>query len=243
MKEATVKKNIKKIDPLIPAGVDAVIHNQKGGEVGKMKLPDDVFGLPWNADLVHQVVVSMESVARTNVAHTKNRGEVSGGGKKPWQQKGTGRARHGSTRSPIWRHGGVTHGPRNDKDFDRKINKKMKAKALYTILSNKFKKGNVLFVDDISLRAIKTKDARVVLSSLSKVSGFNDLLSKKKNSVYIALSKKDITTEKSFKNFNNLSVDEIRNMNPLDLMKYKYVLISNPEKGIPQISNKLNVKK
>ena len=119
----------------------------------------------------------------------------------------------------------------------------MKAKALYTILSNKFKKGNVLFVDDISLRAIKTKDARVVLSSLSKVSGFNDLLSKKKNSVYIALSKKDITTEKSFKNFNNLSVDEIRNMNPLDLMKYKYVLISNPEKGIPQISNKLNVKK
>jgi large subunit ribosomal protein L4 len=78
---------------------------------------------------------------RTNVAHTKNRGEVSGGGKKPWQQKGTGRARHGSIRSPLWVGGGVTHGPRNDKDFERKVNKKMKAKALYTILSAKLKDG------------------------------------------------------------------------------------------------------
>ncbi len=222
--------------------MEAVVYNQKGKESGKVALPESVFGLKWNADLVHQVVVSMESIARPNVAHTKNRGEVSGGGKKPWQQKGTGRARHGSTRSPIWRHGGVTHGPRSDKNFDRKINKKMKAKALYTILSDKFKNGHVLFVDDMSLKAIKTKGAREVLSSLSKVSGFKDLLSKKRNSAYVALSSKDANTEKSFANFNNLIVDEIRNISPVHLMKYKYVVISNPEKGIPQISQKIGEK-
>src|SRR5690242_1243633 len=98
--------------------METKIYNHKGVETGKIQLPEDVFGVKWNADLVHQVVVSMESSARTAVAHVKNRGEVSGGGKKPWQQKGTGRARHGSIRSPIWVGGGVTHGPRKDKNFD-----------------------------------------------------------------------------------------------------------------------------
>ena len=115
----------------------------------------------------------------------------------------------------------------------------MKAKALYTILSSKLKKGELLFVDDLTMRATKTKDAKVLLSSLSKIKGFDGLLSKKKNSSFIALANKDVTTEKSFKNFSNLEVNEIRNMNPLDLMKYKYVIISNPEKGLPQITEKL----
>lgn len=220
--------------------MEATIYNQKGTEAGKIKLSESVFGLNWNADLVHQVVVSMNSVARTNVAHTKNRSDVRGGGKKPWQQKGTGRARHGSIRSPIWVGGGVSGGPRNEKNFERKINKKMKAKALYTILSEKFKKGHIMFVDDLSMRVLKTKDAKVVLQSLSKVTGFKDLLSKKRNSAYIALANKDVTTEKSFKNFNNLEVNEIRNMNPLDLMKYKYVVISNPTISLPQITEKLS---
>lgn len=223
--------------------MESAVYNSKGKEAGKIQLSENIFGLPWNADLVHQVVTSMESSSRTNVAHTKNRGDVSGGGKKPWQQKGTGRARHGSIRSPLWVGGGVTHGPRKDKDFERKVNKKMKAKALYTILSAKFKKGEILFVDDMSLKTIKTKDARESLLSLSKVSGFKDLLAKRKNSAYIALSNKDVTTEKSFRNFSNLEVDEIRNINPLHLMKYKYVVISNPEKGLPQISQKINNRK
>ncbi len=215
------------------------IYNQKGKESGTIDLPANVFALPWNADLVHQVVTSMQSSARTNVAHAKNRGEVRGGGKKPWQQKGTGRARHGSIRSPLWVGGGVTHGPRNDKNYDKKINKKMKAKALYTILSAKFKKGQVLFVDDLSLRVIKTKTAKDVLGSLSKIKGFDDLLGRKKNSAYVALANKDVTTEKSFGNFNNMKVDEIRNISPLDLMKYKYVVVSNPVEGLAKISQKL----
>ncbi len=222
-----------------PVSLETTIYNTKGKEAGKISLPEGVFGLRWNSDLVHQVVTSMESTARTNVAHTKNRGDVSGGGKKPWQQKGTGRARHGSIRSPLWVGGGVTHGPRSDKDYTRKINKKMKAKALYTILSAKYKKGEILFVDDLSLRVIKTKEAVALLGALSKVSGFADLLNKRNNSAFIALDHKDVTTEKSFANMGNLMVDEIRNISPLDLMKYKYVVISNPEKGLPQISNKL----
>ncbi len=226
-----------------PVSLEAVVYNQKGKETGKITLAKSVFGLPWNADLVHQVVTSMLSSSRTNIAHAKNRSEVSGGGKKPWQQKGTGRARHGSTRSPIWVGGGVTHGPRNDKSYDKKVNKKMKAKALYTILSAKFKKGLVLFVDDITTKAIKTKDAKTILSSFSKIDGFNDILNKTKNSAYVALSSKDANTEKSFSNFGNLTVDEIRNINPVGLMKYKYVVISNPEAGLPQITEKLGNKK
>jgi large subunit ribosomal protein L4 len=241
MEDSKVKKNTKKkVKTEAPLALESTVYNQAGKEAGKISLPENIFGLRWNADLVHQVVVSMESIARRNVAHTKNRGDVSGGGKKPWQQKGTGRARHGSTRSPIWVGGGVTHGPRNDKSFDRKINKKMKAKALYTILSAKFKKGQILFVEDLSMKAIKTKDAVKSLNSLSKINGFTDLLSKKRNSAYIALSSKDVTTEKSFKNLNNLVVDEIRNISPVDLMKYKYVVISNPAAGLPQITEKLS---
>ena len=222
--------------------MEAKLYTQKGAESKTISIPEAVFGLKWNADLVHQVVTGMEASQRTNVAHTKNRGEVRGGGKKPWQQKGTGRARHGSIRSPIWRHGGVTHGPRNDKNYAQKINKKMKAKALYTILSAKFKEGKVLFIDDVSLRAPKAKEAKVMLASFAKVSGFKDLLSKRKNSAYINLASKDVPTEKSFGNFGNVLVDEIRNMNPVDLMKYKYVVISNPVESLPQISGKLQKK-
>ncbi len=219
--------------------MESTIYNQSGKAAGKVTLPESVFGVKWNADLVHQVVTSMMSSARTPVAHAKNRGEVSGGGKKPWKQKGTGRARHGSTRSPIWVGGGVTHGPRNDKNYDRKVNKKMKAKALYAILSAKWKKGQIIFVDEFSFKTPKTKDAAGILSSLSKIEGFADILSKKRNSAYIALSGKNANIEKSFRNLGNLEVDEIRNMSPLDLMKYKYVVIANPESGIAQIANKL----
>ncbi len=222
--------------------METTIYNIKGKESGKVSLPENVFNLPWNADLVHQVVTSMESTARTNVAHTKNRGDVRGGGKKPWQQKGTGRARHGSIRSPLWRKGGVTHGPLKDENFERKVNKKMKAKALYTILSAKLKKGQIIFIDDLSMSAPKTKDAVGVFENLSKIKGYNDLLSKRKNSAYINLAEKSINTEKSFRNMNNLVIDEIRNMNPVDLMKYKYVVISNPEKALPQIANKIEAK-
>lgn len=220
--------------------MEATVYNQKGKETSKITLPDNVFGLPWNADLVHQVVSSMESNKREPIAHTKNRGDVSGGGKKPWKQKGTGRARHGSTRSPIWVGGGVAHGPRNEKNYERKVNKKMKAKALYTILSSKFKDGKILFIDYISgFDKPKTKDAKEMIKEFSKIKGFSDILSKRNNSALISMGLKAPSVKKSLNNFSNFLVKETSDINPLDLINSKYVVIVDPKESIETISNKI----
>lgn len=220
--------------------MEATVYNQKGEVSGKITLPKEVFGLPWNADLVHQVVTSVLTSARKPFAHTKNRGEVRGGGRKPWQQKGTGRARHGSSRSPIWVGGGITHGPRNEKNFDRKVNKKMKAKALYTILSRKYKDGEVLFVESLNIKEPKTKEAKAILTTLGATKTFKPLVAKRKNAAYLALPEKNVAVEKSFRNFGNMHVEEARNMNPVDLMNYKYVVFLSPEKSVDTIAHKLS---
>ena len=118
--------------------METKVYSLEGKESGKVTLPEAVFQAPWNSDLVHEVVVSMQSNARAGTADVKGRGEVRGGGKKPWRQKGTGRARHGSSRSPIWAGGGVAHGPKSEKDYSKKINKNVRAKALATVLSKKY---------------------------------------------------------------------------------------------------------
>ena len=127
--------------------MQANIYNQKGKDAGSIALPERVFAAKWRADLVHQVVEGMRSNKRAGTADTKGRGEVRGGGRKPWKQKGTGRARHGSSRSPIWVGGGVTHGPLAEKNYKRKISKKMRAQALFSVLSKKMKDGEIIFVD------------------------------------------------------------------------------------------------
>ncbi len=222
--------------------METQIYNQKGKGVGKLELPESIFGLPWNGDLVHQVVTAMQANARTPVAHTKTRGEVRGGGKKPWRQKGTGRARHGSTRSPIWVGGGVAHGPRNDKSYEQKINKKMKAKALYTVLSEKFRKGQVIFLEELNLKNIKTKDAASVLKDLSSVKGFEKMVGGKKPNTYITLPAKGDTVKKSFANIGTVEVDEVRNMNPVDLLAYRYIIIAQPTESIAFLGGKVEKK-
>jgi large subunit ribosomal protein L4 len=153
--------------------LEAKIYNQKGGVAGKVDLPERVFGAKWRSDLVHQVVESMRSNSRAGTADTKDRGEVSGGGKKPWKQKGTGRARHGSSRSPIWVGGGVTHGPLAEKNYKRKISKKMRAQALFSVLSRKLKEGEIIFVDSLAQKEIKTKSSRTeVLNNADAVDTF-----------------------------------------------------------------------
>ncbi|MEK9184778.1 MAG: 50S ribosomal protein L4 [Patescibacteria group bacterium] len=219
--------------------METKVYNQNGQEAGKISLPESVFGVNWNADLVHQVVTSIMTNSRDPIAHTKTRGEVRGGGKKPWQQKGLGRARHGSIRSPIWVGGGITHGPRNDKNFDRKVNKKMKAKALYAIISKKFKDGEVLFVEDFSIITPKTKDARNILASLSKIKGYEKLAGKRKNSAFIGLSNKSQAVGKSFSNIGNVLVSELRNLNPVTALNYKHLIIVNPNESIKMIENKI----
>lgn len=216
------------------------VYNREGKEVKTIELSDDVFGLAWNGDLVHQVVTSMLSNARDNIAHTKDRGDVSGGGKKPWRQKGTGRARHGSSRSPIWVGGGVTFGPRNDQNFKRKINKKVKSKALATVLSQKARENELILVEDVSFDTPKTKDARSIIEALAKNEGLAGLNREKGNAAVVAMSAYDEKIAKSFTNFNTMYVEEVRNLNPVDVLNYKYLVILNAEEGVKALSERLS---
>ncbi|MBP9757855.1 MAG: 50S ribosomal protein L4 [Candidatus Pacebacteria bacterium] len=220
------------------------IFDIKGKKAGTVELPEAVFGLPWNEALMHQVIVSMQANARTNVAHAKTRGEVRGGGKKPWQQKGTGRSRHGSSRSPIWKGGGVTHGPRNEKVYGREIPKKMRAKALFVALSQKMRDGQLLFVDSFGLTAPKTGDAKKALIALSSVKGFEALSgSKKHNLALIASTEKSEAAAKSFRNIGSVSFDQVTNLNPVTVLKYKYIVIENPVEAVNAISKRASKSK
>jgi large subunit ribosomal protein L4 len=220
--------------------MDAKIYSKDGKETGKVVLPENVFGVAWNADLVHQVVVSMQSNARAGTAHTKFRGEVAGGGKKPWKQKGTGRARHGSTRSPIWVGGGVAHGPRTEKDYSKKINANTKKKAFAVVLSKKFADSEIVFLDSLTFDAPKSKDARAMLTNLSSTAV--NLGTKRKNAALIVLSGRDVMAEKSFQNFGNVLVRQVKDVNPVDLLTYKYVIFANAESAIKQLSARVAVK-
>ncbi|KKT21565.1 MAG: 50S ribosomal protein L4 [Parcubacteria group bacterium GW2011_GWB1_43_8] len=212
--------------------MESKLYNQKAEEAGKIDLPESVFNLPWNSDLVHQVVVAMTANRRTTVAHTKGRGEVSGGGKKPWRQKGLGKARHGSIRSPIWVGGGIAHGPRKDKDYSVKINAKAKKKAFFTVLSQKLRDNEILFLDKMDFSKPKTKEAVEVVNSLSKIGGFEKMKAKKKNKAILALEKKEPNVSKSFRNIPGMEIYQARNLNILDILNFKYLIIANPKEAI-----------
>lgn len=146
------------------------IYNLKNEKAGTAELSDAVFGAPWRPALVKQVLLAQQASRRSPLAHAKDRSEVSGGGKKPWRQKGTGRARHGSTRSPIWRKGGATHGPRKERDYSQKVNKKMRRAAIASVLSRKFKEGEVRVFDTLVPSAPKTKEASNALKNVMSLS-------------------------------------------------------------------------
>lgn len=209
--------------------MEHIVYNQKGEKTGTITLPKAVFNVPWNGDLVHQAVETMRGNRRTGVAHTKDRGDVRGGGKKPWKQKGTGRARHGSTRSPIWVGGGVAHGPRNEKNFTRALNKKMRAKALGAVLSRKLHDREIIFVDRIVPDEPKTKYAKGVLEALGKVSGFEMLPKKRANAALIALGRADAAVARSFRNMGHVEVVAARDVNPVQALSYKYLVVAEPE--------------
>lgn len=233
------KETTKKTQTRKKAEMKAPLFSQEGKEVGSVALPEKVFGVSWNPDLVHQVVTSMQANARTGAAHTKTRGEVRGGGKKPWRQKGTGRARHGSIRSPLWPGGGVTHGPRNDKVYSRKINQKMRAKALFSVLSKKLQDGEILFVDALSISEPKTKEAKNILTKLSGIKGFETIFSKKKNAALLAVNETSLALRKSFNNFGNVEFDELRNLNPVKALQYKNVVIVGRDGALETLAARL----
>lgn len=217
----------------------ASIYDTKAKEIGEIELPDSIFGVKRNDVLMNQVILAMRANARAPIAHTKGRGEVRGGGKKPWKQKGTGRARHGSIRSPIWRGGGTTHGPLKERDFSQKINKKVRSKAVATALSEKLRGGKMLFVDSLTLSTPKTKDAKAVILGLSKVKGFAELSTRRKNAALILTGKHDASAVKSFRNMGNMMVDEARNANPLDIVKYRYIVIVEPKVAVKVLASRL----
>ncbi|MBI4993407.1 50S ribosomal protein L4 [Candidatus Wolfebacteria bacterium] len=191
------------------------VFDQKNQKIGDIDLSERIFGTKWNPDLVHQALIAQLANRRENLAHTKGRGEVSGGGKKPWKQKGTGRARHGSIRSPIWKGGGVAFGPTKEKIFAKKINKKMNRLAIFNVLSKKFKDNEIKIVENFALRDdIKTKDVSKTLKNF-----FTD----KSNILLVPFSGKKFINKAS-SNIKKVSAISPLSLNVYDLLKAKNII-------------------
>ena len=205
--------------------VKVKLYNDKAEEIGEEKLSSDIFGIEAKAELVHQVVVAQNHNSRQVLAHTKGRAEVRGGGKKPWKQKGTGRARAGSSRSPIWIGGGVTFGPTKERNFSVKINKKMKKKALFMCLSDRVAEESFILMDKFEIDEAKTKKVVKVLDKLNK-----KIISKKEEknaktpSILVVLDKDADKIVKAAKNIEKVSVIGAESLNVVDILKYKYLL-------------------
>jgi len=196
------------------------LYNQKGEKVGEVKLPSEIFDVPFNEDLVWQVIYCQMANKRKPIAHTKDRSEVKGGGRKPWSQKGTGRARVGSIRSPLWRGGGVTFGPRKERKFKKRIPKKMKRKALFCVLSEKLRRNLIVFLDKLVLEKIKTKEMVKILDNLKE-----KIEELKRGKTLIILPQKDEKIIKSARNIPKLEVKLAKDISVLDLLSFKNLII------------------
>jgi large subunit ribosomal protein L4 len=205
------------------------VYNREGQEVEKMNLSDSVFGVPRNDDLIHQVLVAISGNQRQVLAHTKTRGERAGSGIKPWRQKGTGRARAGSVRSPIWKKGGIAFGPRNDRNFERKINKKMNAKAIVMVLSAKLKDGELKVIDKMELSEKKTKSMAKILANF-KIEA--------KTLIAFAKEEKDWrAASRNIKKVTNIITDQL---NVFEMLNNKFVLMS--KNSVNYLENKYKKK-
>ena len=186
------------------------LYNQEGKEVGQVELPKEIFEVPLQQETLYQVVVSQMANRRQKSAHTKDRREVSGGGKKPWRQKGTGRARAGSIRSPLWRGGGITFGPRTEREFLRKINKKMRRKALFMVLSEKAKRNQIIVLDELNGAETKAKTLARTLALLP--------FTKKSAKAALVLPAMEKNIIRSAANLSQVRTIQAKDLNALDLM-------------------------
>lgn len=202
------------------------VYNAEGKEAGKIDLNDAVFGVSPNEALVHQVFVAQEANRRQPWAHAKDRSDVRGGGKKPWRQKGTGRARHGSNRSPIWTGGGVTFGPLKDRNYKQKINTKMKRTAVRMCLSDKVTTGQLVVVDGLSTDG-KTK---AVAAFRSKLPGAG-------RSTLMLAPAKDENLNRATRNIPRLDLQQVADVSVADLMTHQFVIIT--KEGITALEKRL----
>ncbi|MEX1013768.1 MAG: 50S ribosomal protein L4, partial [Candidatus Paceibacterota bacterium] len=202
------------------------LYDKNSKEKGTVELPESIFKVSWNADLVHKVLVAYQANRRNKIAHAKDRSEVRGGGKKPWRQKGTGRARHGSIRSPLWRGGGATFGPRNEKVLKKKVNKKIKKKAIFSLLSKKLSDNEIKILDNLSLENYKTKEVQNIL---------NNFLDKNDQSVLFVPASDNKDFYLASRNINNVNAIRPDSLNIYEPLSYKYLFIE--EGAIKEIEN------
>ena len=195
------------------------VYDIEGKEVDSIKLDNSIFGVEINTAAIHQAVNAYRANQRKGLAATKTRGEVSGGGRKPWKQKGTGRARVGSTRSPLWRHGGVVFGP-HPRDFSVVLPKKIKAEALKSVLSAKVSEGNMLVLDKLNIEQPKTKAAIKILSNLKMCSPA------KKNKVLVLSEAIDKNMNLSLRNINLLKFSLAKDTNAYEVVDADKLIIT-----------------
>jgi len=200
------------------------VYNIKAEKKGVAKLPTEIFDIEIDDNLIHRVVASQLTNRRQLISFVKDRGEVRGGGRKPWRQKGTGRARHGSIRSPIWRAGGVTFGPTKERTFKGKINKKMKQKALFMTLTSKLSDKELILLDKLEIKEPKTKLMAGILDNIfdKKQETRNK---KQTRSILIVTSKKDENIIRANKNISYTKILRADSLNVLDLLSFKHLLM------------------
>ena len=202
------------------------ILNQQGKEQGSVLLPKEIFGLKINHALIHQVVVLQRANRRKSIAHAKDRSEVRGGGKKPWRQKGTGRARHGSIRSPLWRGGGVTFGPRKEKIFKRIIPKKIKRSALFMALSGKFKNKSLIILDELNIaKSQKEEKGKTKLGLTKSFDLILRNLPSKNQSTLLVLPEYDKKIILAARNLPKIETIQAKDLNALDILSFKFLLM------------------
>jgi large subunit ribosomal protein L4 len=189
------------------------VYNMEGKEVGTMELNDAVFGVEINEHLVHAVVVAQLANKRQGTQKAKTRSEVSGGGRKPWRQKGTGHARQGSTRAPQWTGGGVVFAP-TPRDYTIKLNKKERRLALKSVLTAKVQENKFIVLDELKLDEIKTKKFQAVLDNL------------KVNKAMVVLNENDKNVVMSAKNIPNVITAQTNTINVYDILKYNTMIVT-----------------
>lgn len=203
------------------------IYNSQGAKVESLDLSPAVFAVKPKGSVIHQVYLALEANTREPWADTKNRGEVSGGGKKPWKQKGTGRARHGSTRSPIWRGGGITFGPLTDRNYSQKINKKMNQLAVKMCLSGKVEAEQLVVLDEIKSGG-KTKE---MADMCSRIPGAG-------RSTLLLIDSLDEAVLRATRNLPKVHVQRVEDVNVADLLHHQYIVTSKT--GVSQLEKRLS---
>ena len=188
--------------------------NTKGEQVGEIELSDNIFGIEVRPDIMHRAVVNYLANQRLGTSSTLTRAEVAGGGRKPWRQKGTGRARHGSIRSPIWRKGGITFGPK-PRAYKYKLPKKLKRLALKSALSSKVVENEIIVLEDLTMEAPKTKEMVQILSNVK---------ADKKSLIVIA--SKDENVEKSARNIPGVKAINLNTLNVYDILNHDNLIMT-----------------